>query len=166
MVHGSSTMWRRKDQPSNSTSCSDNALRLLVLVVFFQDSKMPFHSMNLTPNPIRLTLTKASIVSRLSLVLLLLLTQFCFKKPSSQTSLLVGITSMGQVWDQLIMNYWSLPLNTQASSIPRLTSSRKVNIFTNSALHWLIRSSLQRKCVTNWSIHCSVNVLLSNSFTG
>ena len=33
MVHVSSTMWRIKNQPSNSTSCSDNALSLLVLVV-------------------------------------------------------------------------------------------------------------------------------------
>ena len=33
MVHVSSTMWRIKNQPSNSTSCSDNALCLLVLVV-------------------------------------------------------------------------------------------------------------------------------------
>ena len=35
MVHVSSTMWKKiKNQPSNSTSCSDNALaRLLVLVV-------------------------------------------------------------------------------------------------------------------------------------
>ena len=32
VVHVSSTMWRIKNQPSNSTSCSDNALRLLVLV--------------------------------------------------------------------------------------------------------------------------------------
>ena len=33
MLHVSSTMWRIKNQPSNSTSCSDNALRLLVLVL-------------------------------------------------------------------------------------------------------------------------------------
>ena len=33
MVHVSSIMWRIKNQPSNSTSCGDNALRLLVLVV-------------------------------------------------------------------------------------------------------------------------------------
>ena len=32
MVHVLSTMWRMTNQPSNSTSCSDNALRLLVLV--------------------------------------------------------------------------------------------------------------------------------------
>ena len=32
MVHVSSTMWRIKNQPSSSTSCSDNVLRLLVLV--------------------------------------------------------------------------------------------------------------------------------------
>ena len=32
MVHVSSTMWRTKNRPSDSTSCSDNALRLLVLV--------------------------------------------------------------------------------------------------------------------------------------
>ena len=33
MIHVLSTMWRIKNQPSNSTSCSDNALvRLLVLV--------------------------------------------------------------------------------------------------------------------------------------
>ena len=32
MVHVFSTMWRVKNQPSNSTSCSDNAPRLLVLV--------------------------------------------------------------------------------------------------------------------------------------
>jgi hypothetical protein len=33
-LHGtcSSTMWRIKNQPSHSTSCSDNALRFLVLV--------------------------------------------------------------------------------------------------------------------------------------
>ena len=33
MVHVFSTLWRIKSQPFNSTSCSDNALRLLVLVV-------------------------------------------------------------------------------------------------------------------------------------
>jgi hypothetical protein len=33
MVHVSSIMWRIKNQPSNSTSCSDNALRLAVLVM-------------------------------------------------------------------------------------------------------------------------------------
>ena len=32
MVHVSNTMWRIKNQPSNSTSCSENGLRLLVLV--------------------------------------------------------------------------------------------------------------------------------------
>jgi hypothetical protein len=32
MIHVSSTMWRIKNQPSNSTSWSDNTLRLLVLV--------------------------------------------------------------------------------------------------------------------------------------
>ena len=32
MVHVSNTMWRDKNQPSNPTSCSDNALRLLVLM--------------------------------------------------------------------------------------------------------------------------------------
>ena len=32
MVHVSSTMWRIKNQPSKSISCSDNALCLLVLV--------------------------------------------------------------------------------------------------------------------------------------
>jgi hypothetical protein len=32
MVHASNTMWRIKNQASNSTSRSDNALRLLVLV--------------------------------------------------------------------------------------------------------------------------------------
>ena len=32
MVHVSSRMWRIKNQPSNSTSCSDNELRLLALV--------------------------------------------------------------------------------------------------------------------------------------
>ena len=32
MVHVSSTMWRTKNQPSNSISCDDNALHLLVLV--------------------------------------------------------------------------------------------------------------------------------------
>ena len=32
VVHVSSTMWRIKNQPSNSTSCSDNALHSLVLV--------------------------------------------------------------------------------------------------------------------------------------
>ena len=33
MIHVSNTMWRVKNQPSHSTSCSDNALRLLVLVM-------------------------------------------------------------------------------------------------------------------------------------
>ena len=33
MAHVSSTMWRIKKQPSNTISCSDNALCLLVLVV-------------------------------------------------------------------------------------------------------------------------------------
>ena len=33
MIHISSTMWKIKNQPYNSTSCSDNALRLLVLVM-------------------------------------------------------------------------------------------------------------------------------------
>ena len=33
MIHVSSTMWRIKNQPSNSTSCSDNALHLLVLMM-------------------------------------------------------------------------------------------------------------------------------------
>ena len=32
MVHVSNTMWRIKNEPSNSTSCSHNALHLLVLV--------------------------------------------------------------------------------------------------------------------------------------
>ena len=32
MVHVSNTMWRIHNQPSSSTSCSDDALRLLVLV--------------------------------------------------------------------------------------------------------------------------------------
>ena len=32
LVHVSSTMWRIKNQPSNSTSSGDNAVRLLVLV--------------------------------------------------------------------------------------------------------------------------------------
>jgi hypothetical protein len=32
MIHVSNTMWRIKNQPSNSTSCNDNALRLSVLV--------------------------------------------------------------------------------------------------------------------------------------
>ena len=32
MVHAFSTMWRIKNRPSNSTSCSDDALRLLALV--------------------------------------------------------------------------------------------------------------------------------------
>ena len=32
-IHISNPMWRIKNQPSNSTSCSDNALCLLVLVV-------------------------------------------------------------------------------------------------------------------------------------
>ena len=76
MVHVSSTMWRIKNQPSNSTSCSDNVLPLLILVAVFQDSTMSFQSINSTPNPFRLTLVKASGVSRLSLVLLSFLTQF------------------------------------------------------------------------------------------
>jgi len=113
MVHASNTMWRIKNQPSNSTSSSDNALRLLVLVPIFQDSKILSQSMNSTPNPFRLTLIKASSVSRLSLVLLSLLTQFCFEKPRSQTAVLVGITSMACHSDiivgQLIMNSRSLP---------------------------------------------------------
>jgi hypothetical protein len=33
MVHVSSTIWRVRNQPSNSTSCNDNALHLLVRVV-------------------------------------------------------------------------------------------------------------------------------------
>ena len=33
MVHASSTMWRIKNRSSNFTSCNDNALRLMVLVV-------------------------------------------------------------------------------------------------------------------------------------
>ena len=33
MVHASNTMWRVKNQPSNSTSCSDNTLHLLNHVV-------------------------------------------------------------------------------------------------------------------------------------
>ena len=32
MVHVSSAMWRMKKRPSNFVSCSDNALRLLILV--------------------------------------------------------------------------------------------------------------------------------------
>ena len=32
MIHVCNTMWRFKNQPSNSTSCSDNALHLLILV--------------------------------------------------------------------------------------------------------------------------------------
>ena len=40
--------------------------------------------MNSTTKPIWLTLIKASSVSRLSLVLLSLLNQFCFKKPRLQ----------------------------------------------------------------------------------
>ena len=40
--------------------------------------------MNSTSNPIKLTLTKASSVSSLSLVFFLLLTQLCFKKPPSK----------------------------------------------------------------------------------
>jgi hypothetical protein len=32
MAHVSNAMWRMKNQPSKSTSCSDNALHLLVLV--------------------------------------------------------------------------------------------------------------------------------------
>ena len=67
MVHVSNTtMWRNKIQPSNSTFCSDNALRLLILVAVCQDSKMPFQSMDSTPNTFGLTLVKASSVSRLS----------------------------------------------------------------------------------------------------
>jgi hypothetical protein len=33
MIHVVNTMWKIKNQPSNSASCSDNVLRLLVLVV-------------------------------------------------------------------------------------------------------------------------------------
>ena len=33
VVHVSSTMWRIKNRPSNSTSCSDNALRRLLVLV-------------------------------------------------------------------------------------------------------------------------------------
>ena len=89
MVHVSSTMWRIKNQSSNSTSCSsDNALHLLVLVAVFQDSKMSFQSMNSTPSPFRqLTLMKASSVSRLSLVLLSLLTQYSFEKSRSKNQI-------------------------------------------------------------------------------
>ena len=44
-----------KNQPSNSTSWSDNALRLLVAVAVFQVLKMPFQSMNSTPKLFRLS---------------------------------------------------------------------------------------------------------------
>ena len=171
LVHSSSTMWRIRNQPSSPTSCIDNALCLLVLVVVFEDWKMSIQSMNSTPNLFRLTITEASSVSRLSLVLLLLITQFYFVKPCSQTTLLVGITSKAchndiRV-DQLIMNSRSLPQNTQASCIPQCSQTED-NISTNSsnsALDWLTRSSLQWKCVTNWFSHCLVNVPLSNSST-
>ena len=46
-------MWRIKNRPSTFTACSDNALRLLVLMTVFQDSKMSFQSMNSTSNPLR-----------------------------------------------------------------------------------------------------------------
>ena len=72
---------RIKNQPFDSTSCNDSALRLLVLVTVFQYSKMSFQSMNSTLKPFKLTFVKASSVLRLSLVLLLLLTQFYLKKP-------------------------------------------------------------------------------------
>ena len=45
-------MWRIKNQPSNSTSCDDNALHLWVLVTVFRDSKMPFQSMRSNSKPI------------------------------------------------------------------------------------------------------------------
>ena len=107
--------------------CSDNALHLLVLVAVSQDSKMPFQSMNSTMNPFRLTLIKASSVSRLSLVLLLLLTQLCFERPRSQTTLLVGIISMTCHSDikfgQFIMNSRSLPPSIQASCTPQCSQT-------------------------------------------
>ena len=102
-----------KNQPSNSTSWSDNALRLLVIVAVFQVSKMPFQSMNSTPKLLGLTLNNASSVSRFRHVLLLLLTQLCFEKPRLQTIVVVGITSMACHSDirvgQLIFNSRSRP---------------------------------------------------------
>ena len=81
-------------QPSNSTSWSDNALRLLVIVAVFQVSKMLFQSTNSIAKLFRLTLINASSVSRFRHVLFSLLTQFCFEKPRTQTTMLVG----SQVW--------------------------------------------------------------------
>ena len=138
MVHVSSTMWRIKHQPSNSISCSDNALCLLVLVVVVQYSKMPFQFMNTTPNPFRLTFIRASSVSRLSLVLFLILTQFCVEKPRSQTIMLVGITSVVCHSDIRVgpINHELLVIatkNPQASCIPRC-SQTKDNIFTYSSI--------------------------------
>jgi hypothetical protein len=47
MVHVCNTMWKIKNQPSNSTSCSDNALLLLVLMVgkltYTEDFKWCLH---------------------------------------------------------------------------------------------------------------------------
>ena len=127
--------------------------------------------MNSTPNPFRLTLIKASSVSRLSRVLLSLLTQLCFKQPQSQTKMLVGITSMACHSDikigRLIMNFRALPQKIQASWILRCSQTED-NISknsSNSTLHWLTRSFAPTE-ICQQSIHCSVNVPLSNSSTG
>ena len=94
-----------------------------------QDSKMPIQFMNSTTNPLRSTLIKVSSVSRLSLVLLSLLTQDYFEKPHSQTTVLVGITSMACHSDirggQLIVNSQSLPQKN--------SSFMHTSVFTNKS---------------------------------
>ena len=151
-----------KNQPSNSTSWSDNALRLLVTVAVFQVSKMPFQSMNSTPKLFRLTLINASSVSRFRHVLLSLLTQFCFEKPRSQTTVLVGITSMACHSDirvgQLILYSRSWPQKTQASCIFRCWQAED-NIFrnsSNSTLAWSTRTKAPSEIC-----HQPVQLLLS-----
>ena len=152
-----------KNQPSNSTSWSDNALCLLVIVAVFQVSNMPFQSMNSTPKLFRLTLINASRVLRFRLVLLSLFTQFCFEKPRSQTAVLVGITSMAYHSNtrvgQLILNSRSRPQKTQASCILWCWQTED-NIFRNSSNSSLVRSTRiepHLKCVTNWFNHSSCN---------
>ena len=162
-----------KNQPSNSTSWSDNVLRLLVDVAVFQVLKMPFQSMDSTPKLFtRLTLIYASNVSRFRHVLLSLLTQICFKKPRSQTTVLVRITSMACHSNirvgHLFLNSRSRPQKTQASCILRCWQVED-NISTNSnnsALAWSTRTKLHLKFVTNWFNHCLVKVPRSNASMG
>ena len=86
MIHVSNILWRIKNQSLNSTSWSDNTPRLFILVAVFQDSKMSFQSMNSVQNPVKLTLTKASSVSRLSLVLLFALNLVLLPKTTLKDS--------------------------------------------------------------------------------